>query len=81
MRAHPHTNPNPLARRFAQVCAVAFATLLTSGLGLLMFMRASDEPAWLRIVVWLAAATVVLSFVGWLIVSVAALASDEPYPR
>lgn len=74
-------NPNPLARRFAQVCAVSFATLLTSGLGLLMYMLASEEPAWLRVVVVLAAGTVALSFLGWLIISVASLARDEPYPR
>ncbi|MGQ0620422.1 MAG: hypothetical protein ACT4QA_10970 [Panacagrimonas sp.] len=67
----PPNHQNAVARRFGQVCAVSFATFLTSGLGLLMYLDGVDQPAWLRAIVVMAAATVIFSFFGWLIFSLA----------
>lgn len=71
MQSRLGKNQNTVARRFGQVCAVSFATLITSGLGLLMYLNGANQPAWLRAIVVIAAATVVLSFFGWLVFSLA----------
>lgn len=76
-----HPNHNLVARRFGQVCAVSLVTLLTSGLGLLMYLDGVRQPLWLRAIVVIAAATVVLTFLGWLIFSLASLWRGLPHPR
>lgn len=82
MTAGQRMNSSLAARRLAQACAVSSATFLSSGLGLLMFFfRAEHQPEWLQMIVIVAAATVVVTFLGWLILGLASLVRNQPHPR
>lgn len=69
------------ARRFSQVCVISLAALISSGTGLLAYLNDDPGPEWLRSVVLASAVMVGVSFAGWLISSVAAMARDQAAQR
>ena len=60
-----------LAQRFGQTCTVALAAFVTSGTGLLTYNDVEPSPAWLRLFVLLSVLTTVITFVGWVVASLA----------
>lgn len=68
---------NTVARRFSQVCIISLAALITSGLGMLAYLHDAPCPPWLKSIVLASAIMVGVSFAGWLIASLAALARGQ----
>ena len=55
---------------------ISLAALVTSGTGLLAYVNDDPGPPWLRSMVLVSAAMVAISFVGWLVMSLAAFAHE-----
>lgn len=81
MPATLHRTESPAARRFSQVCVISLAALISSGTGLLAYVNNDPGPGWLRSVVLASAVMVAVSFTGWLLASIAAMARDPSGPR
>jgi hypothetical protein len=71
MSTYRPSDRHPLVQRFAQACTISLATFVTSGAGLLAFVREEQRPAWLAALAILSAGLVVVSFTGWLVASLA----------
>ena len=71
MSTHRRHDRHPLVQRFAQACTISLAAFVTSGAGLLAFVRDEPRPAWLAALAIVSAGLVVVSFTGWLVSSLA----------
>lgn len=81
MRAHFRRHVSPTARRFAEICTVALAAFVSSGIGLLSYLSMEPTPGWLKTMVVVSAGVVAVSFTGWVVSSIAALSRAQASSR
>lgn len=81
MRARFLRHVSPTARRFAEICTVALAAFVSSGIGLLSYLSMEPSPAWLKTMVVVSAGVVAVSFAGWVVSSIAALTRTRTSSR